>query len=295
MNRGFIKFRDINKRYPPDLYLDYSDLKECMVYSNNNSKNLFNFSKRGQLKLLLSEIRFLTCGVEIHHAPKEKYMFLYIGSGKGYHIPILIDMYKKYDIEWHFYDPNGHCLELNSLAETNDKIKIHDTLFLKDNIEYYKNITRKILFVSDIRTDDNNVVTSKNVIFDNQLQNNIIKEIKPAFSLLKGRLPFPDEDFESFEIPVGQSYLQPFNKPSSTEHRIFLGSNIVYKKVTPSDLLEYEEKFFFYNSVLRPRLKNDLILTRYTYEAYFRAEGNNSNKDVDVLKYITKVHDMMQE
>lgn len=295
MARELIKFRDVEKRFKRDRYLDYSDLSECMVYSDNNSKNMFNFNRRGQLKLLLSEIRFLTCGVEIHHSPKEKYIFLYIGSGKGYHIPVLMDMYKKYDIEWHFFDPNGHCLELNNLAETNNKIKIHDTLFLEENINYYKNRSGKLLFVSDIRTDNNNIVTSKNVIFDNKLQNMIIKELKPSFSLLKGRLPFPDEFFESFEIPVGQTYLQPFNKPSSTEHRIFLGPNVVYKKVTKSDLSEYEEKFFYYNSVIRPRFKNDLLITRYTYEAYFRAEGNNSNEGVDVLKYISKVHGMMQD
>lgn len=291
--KELIRFRNINNIYRGERYLDYADLSECMVYSNNTSKNLFNFNKRGQLKLLFSEIRFLTCGVEIHNSPKEKYLFLYIGSGKGFHLPILMDMYEKYDIEWHFFDPNGHCKELYNLAETNKKIKIHDTLFLEDNMEYYKNITRKLLFVSDIRTDENNVVTSKNVIFDNQLQNTFLKTLKPSFSLLKGRVPFPGEYFEPFEIPVGQSYLQPFNKPSSTEHRIFLGSNIVFKEVTEDDLREYEEKFFYFNMVIRPNTKFDLRNTRYIFEAYFRAEGNNSNEGVDVLKYVTKIHDMM--
>lgn len=30
-------------------------------------------------------------------------------SGKGYNIPILIEAFKDYNLNWNLYDPSGHC------------------------------------------------------------------------------------------------------------------------------------------------------------------------------------------
>lgn len=258
------------------------DIEYSLKYQeNNNRKDLYNIHMNGQVKLLLNEIRFLNEDVEMKNFINDKIRILYIGSGKGFHIPYLIQLYNKYDIIWEFYDPNGHCDNLNKIEKKNpQKIKIHNTYFTDKNIEYYKYNERKLIFISDIRSIDENKKepSTINLLNDYQLQNNILIQLKPMFSLVKFRMPFPDDWKTEYNFlkPIGKEYIQAFTKPSSTEFRIFINSIITFEKISsPSVLKKYEEKLYWYNNVYRITNKNDLVIASYIINEYNKTEKNN--------------------
>lgn len=298
MNKNQIVIRNVKGgiKYPePKIYYT-KDIVEQLVYheSEKDKKHNFGLANRGQIKLLMSEIRFLTSGVKIHKHPKTKYILIYIGSGPGHHVPYLYDFYKKYDIEWHLFDPRGHCTELYTIAEDN-KITLHDEIFSERSVELFNKTTRTILFISDIRTVEEDMPGNKEIINDNKLQNNILKLLKPTYSLLKFRYPFPIKDGitseeDIFELPIGEEQLQAYSKQGSTEFRIFLGPNLLFKKIkTQDEWREYEEKFMWYNTMFRFSHKNDIIMSRHIFEEYYRAEKNYNNTGVVVWNLLKDI------
>lgn len=271
------------------LYFNFDDINKSEKYVKfDKSYHLYSdIKKNGQMKLLINEIRFLSCDVEIHNLENNKFILLYIGSGKGYHIPILIDMYKKYDIIWVFYDPVGHCRKLSDLH--NDKtIFVRNKYFLEEDIEEFKNKNRQILFISDIRTvdEDKSEPTTKNLYNDYVLQNNILEKLKPDFSLLKYRVPFIDDWDNTLEFlkPKGKEYIQSFTKNDSCEFRIFLSSIVIYEKLNEVALKTYEDKFYWYNTNYRIEKKNDLQIALYVLNVY----NTNENKILIQKYFITQ-------
>merc|ERR1711916_204144 len=142
MGKFINKINKLNKMLKkPDIY-NFDDILYSMSYSENalTEKN-YGLKMKGQLKLLLSEIRFLTEEVEIQNLKDKHFTFLYIGSGKGYHIPLLINLYDKYDIDWVFFDPSGHCEKLHECKRlSKKKITIRDDFFLEQDIKEFKDI-----------------------------------------------------------------------------------------------------------------------------------------------------------
>lgn len=284
----------------PVIY-NVDDILYSLTYSENKLKEKnYGFKMKGQLKLLLSEIRFLTEEVEIQNLKEKHFTFLYIGSGKGYHIPLLISLYEKYNIDWVFFDPIGHCEKLHEYKHlSKKKIIIRDELFSEQGINEFKDV-ENLLFVSDIRSTESNKTgnvstepTTENLLFDYGLQNKIIKELSPMFSLLKFRMPFPDDwrEGDSFEKPIGKECLQAFTKPSSTEFRIFLNSVIAFEKIEKKDELnKYEEKFSWYNRIYRPEKENDLNIAHYIFSNYYNTELLEKNiKRRDIVKFLKTI------
>ncbi|QKE44555.1 putative poly(A) polymerase small subunit [Yalta virus] len=261
----------------------------------------YRIKMSGQLKLLLVEIRFLTEDVEIQTMPDKKFTVLYLGSGKGYHIPLLISLYEKYNIDWVFFDPNGHCSKLYEYKKLSSaNIDIRDEYFTDKSIEEFKKIDN-LLLINDIRTTKSNnnelVDTSpstNDLLADYILQNNILKQLKPLFSLLKFRMPFPDDEWKEgleFDKPVGKEYIQAFQKPASSEFRIFINSNIVFETVnTVEELKKYEEKFSWYNREYRFQKQNDLNIAYYIFQNYYNVEipGKKINRK-DIVKFLTTI------
>lgn len=238
-------FEDINER------LEYND-----KYKNKNYKNIHY----GQLKLLLNEFRFLN-GIDIveYSKNKEEINLLYIGSGKGFHIPILINSLKaniNNNINWFFYDPNGHCKTLENW-NNGININIRNKLFTENDIIHFKN-KNNIIFISDIRTSSGKEPTISNLLYDYQLQNYILEELKPDYSNLKCRYPFPDNEWFTsygtdfkFKFPIGVEYIQSFTPLYSSELRLLLRKEFIYKDVDTEVIQEYEEKMFWYNTEFR--------------------------------------------
>lgn len=279
------------------LYFNIEDIdkKENYIKSRKSYHLYPSIKKNGQMKLLVNEIRFLSYDIEIHNLKNNKFNLLYIGSGKGYHIPFLMNMYKNYNINWYFYDPVGHCDSLTEL--NNDKtVFVRDKYFLEEDMEEFKNSDRQLIFISDIRTVDENSLEprTKNLYEDYILQNKILDFLKPDFSLLKYRVPFKDDwnnDLEFFK-PKGKEYIQAFTKNDSCEFRIFLNSIIIYEKIKNSDLIEYENKFYWYNTNYRIQKKNDLQIALFVFNCYNHNENKimlNRSFTLDYLKNISKL------
>lgn len=279
----------IDKNKPEYYFVD--DIKYYLKYQPklHNEHRYYSFAKQGQLKLLLNEIRFLTEDVEIHNFINQKFIILYIGSGKGYHIPPLIKLYEKYNIKWILYDPNGHCNELYNYRDQNPtKIEINDTYFLDKDIEnFIIPSDYKFLFLSDIRSveDNKKEPSTHNLLFDYNIQNNILSKLKPDFSLIKFRMPFPDQWDKSqiFYKPVGREYIQAFSPNSSTEFRIFLNSIPTFQKISKNNILkDYEEKFSWYNNNCRFIKKTDLKIAIHVLNVYDKIEKKNINNIVNM-------------
>lgn len=265
------------------LYYWVNNIKGSAKYKphNKRTKHLYSFKLQGQLKLLLNEIRFLTDSIKIHNRKvNERYIILYIGSAPGLHIPYLRKLYSKYNIEWHLYDKTPHC---NEIVQTFKKPNmVNSAYFLEKDIEFFlrKKRTHTILFISDIRTttSSKSEPTTQNLIEDYKLQWNIVKKLRPEFSLLKFRLPFPDDwkDGIFFNFPYGEQYLQAFTDRSSNEFRIVVKENNITGKLifTKKILIEYEERFAFYNQEYRYKYSADLVLAAYILNLYEIYENN---------------------
>lgn len=284
----------------PDIYT-VDDIPYSSPYSDKEIKGYgYKIKMQGQLKLLINEIRFLTEDIEIHNMKDKEFTIVYIGSGKGFHIPFLIKLYEKYNINWVFFDPNGHCDKLYEFQKLSDKnITIRDELFLDNNIEEFRNVENLIL-ISDIRstqsTRDNLLdidPKTQDLLNDYKIQNNFLKELKPMFSLLKFRLPFPDDwkDGYSFEKPIGKEYMQAFQKRASTEFRIFLNSVIVFTTIdSTEELIKYEEKFSWYNRHYRIPHQNDLDIAYYVFQNYYNIEVPSKQiKKKEILKFLNTI------
>jgi hypothetical protein len=268
-----------------------NDIKYYLKYTvKKHHEYYYNFKKQGQLKLFLNEIRFLTEDIEIQNFDKEdKFIILYIGSGKGYHILSLIKLYEKYNIKWILYDPAGHCTDLYKYRDINPtKLEINDTYFLEKDIEnFIIPDNYKFIFISDIRSLDNDAKepNTNNLLFDYNIQNNILSKLRPDFSLIKFRMPFPDQWDKSqvFYKPVGKEYLQAFTKNSSTEFRIFLNSIITYQRISyVKTLVDYEEKFSWYNNNCRFMEKTDLLIAIHILNLYNKIENKNVNNIINI-------------
>lgn len=248
----------------------FKDITERIVY--NQKKTTYKNKKihMGQLKLLINEIIFLDQCVKIHEKKNMQFNLLYIGSGKGFHIPLLIDMFSEYKINWFLFDPNKHCDKLYDLQNSIKNLTITDDLFTPEDIENYK-FKENLLLISDFRQSAGESPTEDEILSDIKLQNMFLKELNPLFSHIKFRIPFPSKKNISFEKPIGLEILQAFVKHDSCEYRIFLTKNIMYEKIKGNDVLyEYEEKFNWYNTMYRQQKNNDYEIAYDALSSYYK-------------------------
>lgn len=247
---------------------EVTQIKKRLKYYDVPNVNHYQIRSQGQLKLLFNEIRFFI--EEIKPDPKKHYKVIYIGSGKGYHIPKLIDMFSKYNITWIFYDPNGHCKRLMDIRS--DRIQINDRLFLQEDIsKITRSESEQLVFISDIRSSSGREPTTENLLFDYKIQQDFIEQLNPDFSLVKFRMPFVSDwdSSMSFNQPEGPQYIQCFSKSTSTEFRIAVPKNPKFKTIKSVSILkEYEEKFFWFNQRYRFQNDNDLKLASYILNSY---------------------------
>lgn len=141
----------------------------------------------------------------------------------------------------------------------------------------------ELYFISDIRTNIDDVPpTSFDIMWNSAQHINWILQMKPARSMLKFRCPFFNEtndelaeyearsrtapysaDFDAAETICnlrtftsrefsyfdGEIYLQPWAPISSTESRLVFDGIPTVRKY---DRVQYENKFYYYNKLLRP-------------------------------------------
>lgn len=207
----------------------------------------------GQLKLLISEICFLTKFMHMKNI-----LVVYVGGAEGYHIKKLAELFPNMSFE--LYDACKF-----SITETKN-IKIYNRYFTDDDAHNYKTSKQNILFISDIRNHPTKNVkdvgidsdVEKNVINDMEMQKKWIRIIKPVASSLKFRLPYEFE--KSYRYLDGYRMLQPY-APFSTEVRLFtvyrnnktdhckcmrvIDKDVIY------DCIDFDEKMAYFNSQIR--------------------------------------------
>jgi len=254
------------EKYNRPKYYIYNDIYRKLKYSPSNIKK----THEGQLKLLFSEIQFFNVihlSDLIDNIGNNNIHILYIGSGRGYHIPTLLGLYPSNTLKWHFYDPSGHCSGLEKYSQSLD---INKTIFDGNEAVKFSKLLHKndiLLFISDIRTTTEGYSEPRtvNLLHDYNIQNTIIDILTPQYSLLKFRYPFPDDlppDFELNTYITGIKYLQCFQPAHSTELRLLINNNnIIFEKFSKKDAIEHEQKLYYYNTTQRNT--NDLNIAGY--------------------------------
>lgn len=192
----------------------------------------------GQLKLMLTEVEFLSKVLINHKNSDKKIYFVYAGAAPGHHIYFLQKMFPT--VYFELYDPNDF------VVKDNDTLKTHVQFFTDEDAEYWK--TRKerddlyLAFCSDIRTEP---ATNENIIRNMEMQKKWWQIMNPDLSMFKFRLPWEDGDTE---YPAGEIYIQPYPGATSTETRLIVKKDADIIKYNNR---QYESACFYHNTVNR--------------------------------------------
>lgn len=212
----------------------------------------------GQLKLLISEIYFLTLygmqGASV----------VYAGAAPGIHIPFLSRMFPH--IDFHLYDPAKFRIE------PTDKIHLYSQYFTETDAHKWAGEgagegagQRNLLFISDIRSlDDDDLVTTKISGEEEESQRRVeadvdknmrdqemyYKIIRPHRALMKMRLPYAYKWAPpSYRYLDGDIFKQAFAPQTSTETRLVpFGFT-----ETDYDIRKYESQMFHHNVIVREK------------------------------------------
>lgn len=232
----------------------YSQIKDRLEYDKMKSSNCIPMEKElhlGQLKLLISEIMFLT------KKASDNDLVLYVGAAEGYHIYKLAEMFPT--LTFDLWDPGKFGVDKRG------NIRIFNRFFTNKIASSYVNKSDKsksdILFISDIRSLEiankigQETMNEYNKIIDddNNRQLKWVQIIKPKSAFLKFR---PAYDSKITKYLDGEIYLQAYS-PKSSETRL-LTSN--YSKLVDYDDAEFDEKMAYFNCKIRGDTHN---LTRW--------------------------------
>lgn len=222
----------------------YSQLNERMPYDKMKETDCGG-SKHyhlGQLKLLISEIMFLT------KKSKLATKVVYAGAAEGYHIAYLADMFP--ELIFDLWDPGRFSVD------NKKNINIFNKFFTNEVARSYRD--QNVLFISDIRTLD--IAKFKRekasdkidelIDNDNEMQMKWVQIIKPKYAFLKFRLSYAPGKTKTFD---GQIYLQCYS-PISTETRLMTNN---YDKFVDYDNIEFDEKMAHFNCFARNEKGDD--------------------------------------
>lgn len=252
----------------------------------------------GQRKLLLSEIEFLT---KYGHLSDK---VLYAGSAPGTHIKSLASLFPNK----HFilYDPRDFNVKESKGDDKYASIEIHKQYFYNEDAKKYTK--DKLLFISDIRVSPEESIVYK----DMKMQEDWVKIIKPAASMLKFRPPWcisiykgkkdTPKERKKYKLKYlkGDIYLPIWGPVTTTEARLITVGDIEYKEY---DSCKYEYQLFYFNTYTRLKyhkrpfnLKIDKIpglchcydctSEIYVLAEYFKKIHNINNKED--LEYAVK-------
>jgi hypothetical protein len=230
------KYNQLTKR------LTYDQAKKIINDDKKLDSNLQYQSHSmhlGQLKLLISEVFFLTK----FYTPNA--IVLYVGAAKGYHINYLATMFPK--LFFHLWDAQKFDVEITN------NIKIFPRLFMDRDAESYRKMNTDILFVSDIRNLDiaeqqelGDEKEIEKIVSDDMLfQMRWVQTIKPIAASLKFRLPY--NEIKPVKYLSGTIYLQTYS-PHSTETRLVTDN---YTDLIDYQPILFDERLAYFNACIR--------------------------------------------
>jgi hypothetical protein len=202
----------------------------------------------GQRKLLLSEVQLLTMYYKrntIHPT------VVYVGAAPGHHIRFLHILFPK--IEFILYDgaPYEPALRAAAASTAANKAKIyelHNSFFTDDTCrEIAARKLQKLIFISDIRMGEDNKNRFEDLVGrDNAAQRGWVNILKPAYSLLKFRLPYSLKHGQKMSYVKGKIMYQVWPPMASGETRLLVHKDDI-KKEMDYDFKTYEEALFYHN------------------------------------------------
>jgi len=219
----------------------------------------------GQLKLMLTEIEFLTLALQQYNLDyadqpdthqRPQFVMVYAGAAPGHHTQYLSELFPQ--VHFELYDPNEFAIS------DSEKIKIHIQFFTNTDAKYWANravnlsqpYTRNathqtidnttsliyLVFCTDIRTEP---ATDDNVRENMNMQLEWWRIMNPNLSMFKFRLPW---EAGKTQYPKGQIYIQPYPGPTSTETRLIAKRDAA---IIDYDNEKYESQLFYHNNVMR--------------------------------------------
>lgn len=225
----------------------------------------------GQLKLLLTEIEFLTLVEKKRKELKDERQvyFVYAGSAPGDHIPYLAGLFP--DVIFELYDPNDFKVDNSDQVHTyvqffTDKEAKEWSTNLESNADKF------IVFCSDIRTEP---ATQEAVALNMKWQYDWWQLMKPELAMFKFRLPWGAKGKTPYL--KGEIYIQPFIGNTSTETRLIVGKDA---PTVDYDNTKYESQIFYHNKVNRKMYYNNFG------DASLAKDGYDCCYDCTCLKYI---------
>jgi hypothetical protein len=213
--------------------------------SNYKSEVQWESFHWGQLKLLLSEIEFLT-----PYWGKKSYHVIYAGASPGVHVPILAEMFPYFDFI--LIDPQPSMIAdegSGNIYVMRDHMT--DRLAKEFAESRYKD---DILFISDVR-----IGASSNTETHRQMQQRIhndminqqdwLRIMNPVSSMLKFRLPWSLEKKTTYLS--GRIYFPVFGKKLTHEARLVVDKDALDMEYDNS---LYEGQMAYFNQSIRPTM-----------------------------------------
>ncbi len=255
----------------------------------------FEFKKSlhwGQLKLMLSEIEFLTLVMKdlYQKSNGDEIVVIYAGSAPGHHIKYLSKLFP--DIMFRLYDPRDFIIKECDKIEIN-QCYFTDEIAMKLKEEYNNKPNANVYFISDIRREP---ATEKTVEEDMEMQLQWYKIMNPQLTMFKFRLPWQKGVTTYLE---GDIYIQVYPGETSTETRLIIPKNA---KMVKYDNKKYENQLFYHNFVVRKQKFNNYQLYKeglcgcYDCECYYQIvksyleimkKDNSHNKIIELINEIS--------
>ena len=227
--------------------------KSELYISKGDVEGNFTVIHWGQMKLLMSEIEFLT-----PYYGQQDMTVVYAGAAPGLHIPLLAEMFETFTFE--LYDPSPFGIE------EGDRIRIFNETFTVLKAEEiatrYDGSDAKLVFISDIRTapseEENNLkktnpedyyrMSQARIKLDMDQQQDWHLIMQPWQSMLKFRLPW---DSGSTTYLAGKIHFSVWGPIYSHETRL-----ITFARPNHLDRMSFDHKTYmlqlsYFNTITR--------------------------------------------
>lgn len=262
-------FRSFPNKYPVLPYQSHQiELTECHW---------------GQLKLLYSEIEFLT--IVSKYISLKECLIVYVGAAPGTHDPLLLDMFP--DSNWFLIDPAKFNIR------ESDRVKILNGFFTDDTIKDTFKIAngRKIIFICDMRSG-----TTEKPVWENMLsQQKWAIQLNAEFIMLKFRLAYTSEETKNmnFDYDLGdiKDKVIITNEKKNKESQLYLRGKIfiqIFQPVHSTETRLITSKIKYINNKLKKPFENrdfeKYIFKYYNYRKY-EEQLNYFNLKDRLLKY----------
>jgi hypothetical protein len=223
------------KKFSLKFHSDEMPSEETSFDENANSIYMYH-CHCGRKKLFYSELFFIT--LVSTHISLSECVLVYVGSAPGYHLSLFIEMFP--DLHFLFFDGRKTLCKIRPQDASRVQIFSEREGFFQDTtVPLVKSIARKlgrkIIFMSDMRTDNPD---DQSVLDDIVSQQRWVIEMDAEFIMLKLRFPYFNKDtnitnmlydYESIKTKLSI----PHETPNPQTHCLYLDGSIYFQPMAP--------------------------------------------------------------